>query len=95
MKESQIQTKIIKYLNGIGAYTIKTISTNRNGCPDVICCLNGRFIALEVKTDKGIVSKLQEHNIKQIKNSGGIAEVVRSVDDVKKIVKCLNSNDQG
>lgn len=95
MKESEIQKKIIQYLNTIGAYTIKTISTNRNGCPDVICCLNGKFIALEVKADKGIVSKLQEHNIKQIKNSGGIAEVVRSVDDVEKIVECLNSNDQG
>ena len=95
MRESQIQTKIIKYLNGIGAYTIKTITTNKNGCPDVICCLNGKFIALEVKADKGIVSKLQEHNIKQIKNSDGIAEVVRSVDEVKKIIECLNSNDQG
>ncbi len=87
MKESQIQTKIIKYLNGIGAYSIKTITTNRNGCPDVICCLNGRFIALEVKADKGIVSQLQEHNIKLIRNSGGVAEVVRSVDDVKKVVE--------
>lgn len=87
MKESQIQTKIIKYLNGVGAYSIKTIVTNRNGCPDVICCLNGRFIALEVKADKGIVSQLQEHNIKLIRNSGGVAEVVRSVDDVKKVVE--------
>lgn len=95
MRESQIQTKIIKYLNGIGAYSIKTITTNKNGCPDIICCLNGKFIALEVKADKGIVSKLQEHNIKQIKNSGGIAEVVRSVDEVKKIIECLNSNAQG
>lgn len=87
MRESQIQKKIIQYLNGIGAYTIKTISTNRNGCPDVICCLNGKFIALEVKADKGIISKLQEHNIKLIRNSSGIAEVVRSVDDVKKVVE--------
>lgn len=87
MKESEIQKKIIQYLNTIGAYTIKTISTNRNGCPDVICCLNGRFIALEVKTDKGIVSKLQEHNIKQIKNSGGVAAVVKSVDEVKEILE--------
>lgn len=87
MKESEIQKKIIEYLNKIGAYTIKTITTNRNGCPDVICCLNGRFIALEVKTDKGVVSKLQEHHIKQIKNSGGVAEVVRSVDDVKRVIE--------
>ncbi|WP_193210372.1 PDDEXK family nuclease [Aliarcobacter butzleri] len=54
MKESEIQKKIIQYLNKIGAYTIKTISTNRNGCPDVICCLNGRFIALEVKVQKSV-----------------------------------------
>ena len=87
MKESEIQKKIIEYLNKIGAYTIKTITTNRNGCPDVICCLNGKFIALEVKADKGIVSQLQEHNIKLIRNSGGIAEVVRSVDDVKRVIE--------
>ncbi len=87
MKESEIQKKIIKYLNEIGAYSIKTITTNRNGCPDIICCLNGRFIALEVKAEKGIVSQLQEHNIKLIKNSGGVAEVVRSVDDVKRAIE--------
>ena len=87
MKESEIQKKIIQYLNTIGAYTIKTISTNRNGCPDIICCLKGRYVALEVKAEKGTVSQLQEHNIKLIKKSGGVAAVVRSVEDVKKILE--------
>ena len=87
MKKSQIQNKIIKYLNGIGAYSIKTIVTNRNGCPDIICCLKGRYVALEVKAEKGTVSQLQEHNIKLIKKSGGVAAVVRSVDEVKKIIE--------
>lgn len=87
MKESQIQNKIIKYLNGIGAYSIKTIVTNRNGSPDLICCFKGRYVALEVKAEKGTVSQLQEHNIKLIKKSGGVAAVVRSVEDVKKILE--------
>lgn len=87
MKESQIQNKIIKYLNGIGAYSIKTIVTNRNGSPDLICCFKGRYVALEVKAEKGAVSQLQEHNIKLIKKSGGVAAVVRSVDEVKKIIE--------
>lgn len=86
MSEAAIQNKIIKYLKSIGAYTIKTISTNRNGTPDILCCLNGKFIALEVKTNKGITSALQEHHIKEIKNCGGIAAVVRSVDDVKECI---------
>jgi len=85
MSEKQIQSKIIKYLNGIGAYTVKTIATNRSGTPDILCCLNGLFIGLEVKTDKGITSAIQEHHIKQIKKSGGAAAVVRSVEDVKAI----------
>jgi Holliday junction resolvase len=87
MRESQIQKKIIEYLNEIGAYTIKTISTNRNGCPDVICCLNGLFIALEVKAENGRLSKLQEYHQEQIKNSGGVAAVVKSVDEVKEILE--------
>lgn len=87
MKESVIQNKIIKYLNAKGAYTVKTISTNRSGTPDVICCLEGKFIALEIKTAKGRTSALQDVHIEQIKNSGGVAAIVRSVEDVKQIVQ--------
>jgi Holliday junction resolvase len=83
MSESKIQNKIIKYLNSIGAYTIKTISTNRSGSPDIICCLNGKFVGLEVKNEKGVVSELQKYHLEEIKNSGGVSAVVRSVEDVK------------
>jgi len=86
MSESVIQNKIIKYLNSKGAYTIKTITTNRSGSPDIICCLNGLYVALEVKTEKGITSALQEHHMEQIRKSGGISAVVRSVDDVKQLL---------
>lgn len=89
MSEAQIQNKIIKYLNGLGAYTVKTISTNRSGTPDVICCLEGKFIAFEVKTQKGRVSELQKHHIEEINNRGGLAAVVRSVEEVKEMVKLL------
>lgn len=89
MSESKIQNKIIKYLNSIGAYSVKTISTNRSGCPDIICCLKGKFIALEVKTEKGITSALQKHHIEEIKNCGGISGIVRSIEDVKELLKLL------
>ena len=89
MSESTIQNKIIKYLNRNGAYTIKTISTNRSGSPDIICCFKGLFIAVEVKTDKGIVSKLQEYHQKEIINSGGIALIVRSAEEVEQLLEKL------
>ena len=56
------------------------------GIPDVICCLDGRFFAFEVKTPEGRLTKLQEHTIQRIKDAGGHAFVVRSVDDVKAVL---------
>jgi hypothetical protein len=56
------------------------------GVPDVICCLDGRFFAFEVKTPEGRLTKLQEHTIQGIKDAGGHAFVVRSVDDVKAVL---------
>ena len=56
------------------------------GIPDVICCLDGRFFAFEVKTSKGRLTKLQEQTIHRIKVAGGHAYVVRSVEDVKAVL---------
>ena len=56
------------------------------GVPDVICCLDGRFFAFEVKTPEGKLTKLQGHTIQRIKDAGGHAFVVRSVDDVKAVL---------
>ena len=56
------------------------------GIPDVICCLDGRFFAFEVKAPYGSVTKLQERTIHKIKVAGGHAFVVRSVDDVKAVL---------
>ena len=56
------------------------------GIPDVICCLDGRFFAFEVKTAEGRVTKLQEQTIRRIKVAGGHAYVVRSVEDVTAVL---------
>ena len=80
--EQRIQTEIIKYLQSEGAYTVKTMVANSMGVPDILVCLDGRFIGIEVKKEDGVVSKMQEHHIKSIKASGGIAFIARSVDDV-------------
>lgn len=56
------------------------------GIPDIIACINGRFYGFEVKTEDGRPTKLQESTIRKIKNAGGIALVVRSVDEVKAVI---------
>ena len=92
MKESEIISAIKEYL--------KTVSNcfywkehggeyGQAGIPDIICCLSGKFIAFEVKTDKGKTTVLQEITLRKIRRAGGYAEVVRSVSDVKTIIEKL------
>ena len=88
--ESKIQNQIIKYLESIGGYVIKTVRTNRAGVPDLIVCSpQGKFYAIEVKDagKKKTVTKLQQYHIDLITNTGGIAFVADSVEDVKQRIK--------
>jgi len=81
--EQAIQTKIIKYLDSLGAYTVKTVILNRAGVPDLLVCLNGSFIAIEVKKRGNTTSALQKNHLKRIKRANGISIVAYSVEDVK------------
>ena len=59
------------------------------GIPDIIACINGRFVAFEVKTESGRLSKLQEYTIQEIRKAKGQAFVVRSAAEVAAILKEL------
>lgn len=62
------------------------------GLPDIICCIGGRFVALEVKTASGKLTKLQETMIRKIRAAKGEAYKVTSVEDVKNILDTLEVN---
>lgn len=93
MTEAQIQTKILAFLKG-KAYSVKTITTNKAGVPDILVCYKGLFLGLEVKRPKNpskTHEALQAYHQQAIRDNGGISQIVTSVDDVKKL---LNSIDQ-
>lgn len=92
MKEQDIQRKIIKYLESVGAYVVKVVASNKSGTPDILACYRGIFLAVEVKRPetKTNVSELQEYNIKKIKEAGGIAIVSWDLDAVKAVVENIN-----
>lgn len=85
--ETKIQNKIMDYLKK-NRILVWRISDNyiMAGFPDLLVCYQGKFIALEVKTPKGTATKQQEYVMQNINEQGGIAEVVRSVEDVEKIL---------
>lgn len=59
------------------------------GIPDIIICYKGKFVAMEAKVGKNKPTILQEKIMKEIKQAGGIAEIVRSVEDAKRVMQLL------
>ena len=57
------------------------------GLPDIICCIAGRFVAFEVKAENGRLTALQDRTLCRIRDAGGVAHVVRSLDEVKTILR--------
>jgi Holliday junction resolvase len=90
MSEKGIVTKILRYLRTVpGCFCWKEHGGmyGTAGLPDIIACVNGRFVAFEVKAPSGKTTKLQEATIRKILKAGGVAAVIRSVDEVKIILE--------
>lgn len=94
LKEADIVRTILRYLKTVpncfcwkehgGMY-------GTAGIPDVIACIGGRFFAFEVKTEKGTekgkATALQESALRKIQKCGGNAAIVRSVEEVKRMLE--------
>ena len=62
-----------------GAWFIKYwagAAFTKSGVPDILACVNGYFVGIEVKAQNGRPSELQLHNIRAIKDAGGFAFVL-------------------
>lgn len=92
MTEKQIVTAILRYLKTVPccfAWKEHGGIYGTAGIPDIIACIRGMFVAFEVKTDSGRLTKLQEATIQKIKDAKGKAYKVTSVEEVKKILDNL------
>ncbi|MER2058002.1 MAG: VRR-NUC domain-containing protein [Niallia sp.] len=83
--EKKIENQIKKWLEKQGYWWMKVHGDlfQKSGVPDILACINGRFVGIEVKRPGGKVSALQDYNIEQIRASGGVAFVATSVDEVR------------
>lgn len=77
--EAKVKEKIKKILKEHGVYYAMPMGTGygNSGVPDFLCCIKGRFLAIEAKAGKGDTTALQKKNIREIENAGGDAWVVR------------------
>ncbi|NFO35120.1 VRR-NUC domain-containing protein [Clostridium botulinum] len=65
---------------------------SKAGVPDIIACVNGHFVAIEVKAANGHASALQKKNIGLIKGAFGQAYILYPKDfeefktDIRKLI---------
>ena len=57
--EKKLQDKCIAYLKNKGIYYINKYGDGRSGkgCPDLITCINGKFVAFELKAGDNDLQK--------------------------------------
>ena len=90
MLEKQVENQIKKWLeqNNHWYFKVHGGAFQKTGVPDIIACMNGRFVAIEVKRPSGgVVSKLQQIQMVKIKENGGVVGVARSLAEFLEILK--------
>jgi hypothetical protein len=92
--EGKVKKSVRRVLDGLGAYYVMPVTGGfgRQGAPDFLVCLKGKFFGIETKAGKGKLTALQEMNLKKIIDCGGVALVVRE-DDVKYLPSLLTTGE--
>ena len=91
--EKKVKDRVVKILKEHGVYYFfpATFGMGRSGVPDIVCCVNGRFLGIECKAGDNKPTALQQRELKAIADAGGSALVINeeNVDGVASIVRIL------
>lgn len=78
--EKKTKKKVVEILKQYNAYYFYPVTGGygASGVPDIVACVNGRFLGIEVKADakKRGPTALQQKNLDAINETGGIGVVI-------------------
>lgn len=93
--EKAVKDKVVAVLKEAGAYYFfpATHGFGRSGVPDIVACVNGKFLGIECKAGKNKPTDLQKREIDLIKGAGGQAVVINetNIDYLRTLVGWLRS----
>jgi hypothetical protein len=88
MRESKLQKLCQKICRQKGILSVKVDSTSSRGWPDLTLVLpNGVVLFVELKTETGKTSKLQDRMIEKINRNNGNAEVIRNIEQFEQLIE--------
>ncbi len=72
-RETTFKEKVVKYLKTLpNCWHVKTQQMTLRGTPDLLICLNGLFIGMELKDVGKKPTPLQQYSLDGITNAGGL-----------------------
>ena len=97
-QEKSFENKIKKYLDDKDAWYVKYWGGARfttRGVPDILACVQGTFMGIEVKSSYGKPSPLQLHHLHKIDDAGGWAILAYPDDwgELKDLIDALHEPD--
>jgi pantoate kinase len=92
--EAKVKAKIRAILKEHNVYYAMPIGTGygNSGVPDFLCCVNGKFVAIEAKAGKGQATALQLKNLSEINKAGGYTCIINetNLDYLKNVIAECN-----
>lgn len=81
MRESEIERILVEEVRKLGGRAYKWVSPGNAGVPDrIVFFPGGQQVFVELKTDRGQLTKLQQVQIKRLRDLGQPVYVVRGID---------------
>lgn len=88
MLEREIEKKLVDGVRKLGGRAYKFVSPGNDGVPDRIVVLPGiSLVFVELKTETGRLSSLQNVQIKKLKDLGQDVRVLYGLEDVKRFLE--------
>lgn len=92
--EKTFENKVKKFIEDHGGWYVKFFANRmtKEGIPDILACINGYFVGIEVKAQNGKPSELQLYHCDKIRKAGGFAFILypSGFEDFKTFVHGLN-----
>jgi Holliday junction resolvase len=95
--EKKVKKKVTDYLKAASVFWFYPVASgySANGIPDIICCIKGKFVAIECKAGDNKTTAIQEKKINDIRLAGGMAMVINedNLDHMKEVIdELIRSN---
>ena len=92
MNGSELTKLVMDYVEASGGKAINLIAASKAGNADIIACINGRYVELEIKGKGDTEKPHQAEKLNEAIKAGGYGAFIHSQQDLKKLLTLVYNN---